>query len=69
MQPGLDYVAKNYNQYNTVLLTDGYLGGETLKTKHLRKKLLIISIGERVNIREKTSKVKQIVVKAEDNEV
>ena len=64
MQTGIDYVCKNYNQYNTVLLTDGYT--DSLNLSKLKGKLLIISVGVKVPISVSNGKVKQIVLDVGD---
>jgi predicted metal-dependent peptidase len=60
MQKGIDHVVDNFNQFNTVLLTDGYT--DTLNLSKLKGKLLIISVGVKVPIGKTNGKVKQIFV-------
>jgi len=60
MQSGINYVVDNFNQYNTVLLTDGYT--DTLNLSKLKGKLLIISVGVECPIGKSNNKVKQILV-------
>ena len=60
MQKGIDHVVDNFNQFNTVLLTDGYT--DTLNLSKLKGKLLIISVGVKVPIGKTNGKVKQILV-------
>jgi predicted metal-dependent peptidase len=60
MQTGLDYVVKHFNNYNTVLLTDGYT--DTLDCSKLKGKLLIISVGTKCPIGKSNGKVKQILI-------
>jgi predicted metal-dependent peptidase len=60
LQPGIDYVADNFNEFNTVVLTDGYC--DSLDLSKIKGKVLIISIGVEVNILASRKKVKQIVV-------
>lgn len=60
MQTGIDFVINNFNQYNTVLLTDGYT--DSLDLSKLKGKLLIISVGVKVPISKTNGKVKQILV-------
>jgi hypothetical protein len=64
MQPALDYVADHYNQYNTVLLTDGYT--DTLDLSKIKGKVLMISVGVKVPIAKTNGKVKQIVLEGND---
>ena len=60
MQSGLNYVVEHFNQFNTVLLTDGYT--DTLDCSKLKGKLLIISVGVKCPISRTNNKVKQIVI-------
>jgi len=60
LQPSIDYVEENYNQYNTVLLTDGYC--DSLDISGLRGRVLIITAGVKVPITKSNGKMKQIVV-------
>ena len=60
MQPSLDHVAENFNEYATVLLTDGYT--DTLDCSRLKKNLLIISVGTPCPIKKSNGKVKQITI-------
>jgi len=60
MQTGIDYVCENFNDLNTVLLTDGYT--DSLDLSRLKGKLLIISVGTKVPIAKSNGKVKQIVL-------
>jgi predicted metal-dependent peptidase len=64
MQVGIDYVVEHFNQYNTVLLTDGYT--DSLDLTKLKGKLLIISVGTKVPIARTNGKVKQIVLENND---
>lgn len=64
LQPGIDYVSDNFNEFNTVVLTDGYC--DSLDLSKIKGKVLIISIGVEVNILASRKKVKQIVVSEED---
>ncbi len=63
MQPAIDFVAKNYNQFNTVLLTDGYC--DNLDLSKLKGKILMISVGTKVPIARSNGKDKQIVLENE----
>jgi predicted metal-dependent peptidase len=64
MQTGINYVVQNFNQFNTVLLTDGWT--DSLDLSKLRGKLLIISVGVNVPISVSNGKVKQIIVDNSD---
>lgn len=58
LMPGVNYIVENYNQYNTVILTDGYC--DRLDLSQLKGKTLIISAGVKCNI--KGGKCKQILI-------
>jgi predicted metal-dependent peptidase len=60
LQPALDYVVQNYNQFNTVMLTDGYC--DTLDFSKVKGRVLLITIGTAVPIKKSNGKVKQITV-------
>ena len=60
LQPALDYVSDNLNQFNTLVLTDGYT--DTLDLSKLKGNVLLISIGVKVPIGRSNNKVKQIVL-------
>ena len=60
LQPSVDYVVDNYNQYNTVVLTDGYT--DTLDLSKLKGRVLMITVGVKVPISRTNNKVKQIVL-------
>jgi predicted metal-dependent peptidase len=60
LNPAVAYVVENCNQYNTVILTDGYC--DALDLSGLRGKVLIISAGVKVPIAKSNGKMKQIVV-------
>jgi predicted metal-dependent peptidase len=64
MQTGIDYVVEHFNEFNTVLLTDGYT--DSLDLGGLRGRLLIISVGVKVPISRSNGKVKQIVLESGD---
>lgn len=59
-QPAIDYVVENYNQYNTLMLGDGYC--EDLNISGLKGKVLIISAGCKYPIYNGAEKAKQILV-------
>ena len=60
LQPAINLVAEQFNQYNTVVLTDGYC--DRLDLSKLRGKVLMISIGVEVPISRSNGKCKQIKV-------
>jgi len=60
LQPSVDYVVENFNDYSTCILTDGYC--DSLRLDKLKGKVLIISIGTKVPITSSRGFVKQIVV-------
>jgi predicted metal-dependent peptidase len=62
LQPSIDYVTENYNQYNTVILTDGYC--DSLDLSEIKGSVLIISAGKEVPIKvvNKRNRLKQIII-------
>ena len=60
LQPAIDYVVDNFNQYNNVILTDGYC--DSLDLSNIRGKTLIVSAGVKVPISRTNGKMKQIIV-------
>jgi predicted metal-dependent peptidase len=64
MQSGINYVVEHFNQFNTVLLTDGYT--DSLDLSRLKGKLLIISVGVKCPISKSNGKVKQITIEGRD---
>ena len=60
MQPSINHVVENYNDFATVLLTDGYT--DSLDTSRLKNNLLIISVGTPCPITKSNGKTKQITV-------
>lgn len=60
LQPMIDYIVDNFNECNSVLLTDGYT--DTLDFSKVKGKVLIISVGQKCPIRGTNGKVKQIVL-------
>lgn len=64
MQTGIDYVVEHFNEFNTVLLTDGYT--DNLDCSKLKGKMLIISVGTKCPIAKSNGKVKQIVLEANE---
>lgn len=57
LQPGINLITENnkYNQYSTVILTDGYC--DTLNVKNLKKKCLIISSEKKPSVIGKNYKM------------
>jgi predicted metal-dependent peptidase len=60
LMPAVDYVVENFNQFNSVILTDGYC--DNLDLSKLKGRVLIITIGVNVPITKSNGKVKQIIV-------
>lgn len=65
LQPAVDLLAKDFNQYNTVVLTDGYT--DQLNFSKHSGKVLIITAGSECPISHKPKKgLKQIIVKEDE---
>lgn len=64
LQPAINMVAEDFNEFNTVVLTDGYC--DSLDLTRIRGKVLMISIGVKVPISRSNGKVKQILVERND---
>jgi predicted metal-dependent peptidase len=64
LQPAIDLVADQFNEYNTVVLTDGYC--DSLDLSKIKGRVLMISIGVKVPISRTNNKVKQIMVEKEN---
>jgi predicted metal-dependent peptidase len=64
LQPAIDLVADKFNEYNTVVLTDGYC--DSLDLSKLKGRVLMISIGVKVPISRTNGRVKQIMVERQD---
>jgi predicted metal-dependent peptidase len=64
LQPAVNYVEEHFNQFNTLVLTDGYC--DTLDLSKLKGNVLLISIGTRVPLGKTNGKVKQIQVDLDD---
>ncbi len=60
LQPSIEYTRQHFNQYPTLLLTDGYC--DTLDLSGLKHPVLIITAGDKVPIGKTNGKVKEIVV-------
>jgi predicted metal-dependent peptidase len=63
LQPAIDLVADQFNEFNTVVLTDGYC--DSLDLSKIKGKVLMVSIGVKVPISRSNGKVKQIMVEKE----
>ena len=63
LQPAIDLVADQFNEFNTVVLTDGYC--DSLDLSKIKGKVLMVSIGVKVPISKSNGKVKQIMVEKE----
>ena len=64
LQPAIDLVADQFNEYNTVVLSDGYC--DSLDLSKIKGKVLMISIGVKIPISRSNGKVKQIMVEKEN---
>lgn len=64
LQPAINYVAEHFNQFNTLVLTDGYC--DNLDLSKIKGNVLLISIGTKVPISRTNNKVKQIIIEKED---
>jgi len=64
LMPAVKYVEDNFNQYNTLIITDGYC--DSLDISKLTGNVLIISIGVDVPISKSNGKLKQIKVSVDD---
>jgi len=60
LQPAINLVVEKFNDFNTVVLTDGYC--DHLDLSKIKGKVLMISIGTKVPISKSNGKVKQIQV-------
>jgi predicted metal-dependent peptidase len=63
LQPAIDLVADQFNEFNTVVLTDGYC--DSLDLSRIKGKVLMVSIGVKVPISRSNNRVKQIMVEKE----
>lgn len=63
LQPAIDLVADQFNEFNTVVLTDGYC--DSLDLSKIKGKVLMVSIGVKVPISRTNNRVKQIMVEKE----
>jgi len=64
LMPAVKYVEDHFNQYNTLIITDGYC--DTLDLSKLTGNVLLITIGVEVPIAKTNGKVKQIKVSVDD---
>lgn len=60
LQPMIDHIVENFNDCNSVLLTDGYT--DTLDFSRVKGKVLIISVGVKCPVSKSNGRVKQIVI-------
>lgn len=60
LQPGLDAITENFNNYNNVILTDGYT--DTLDFSKIKGKTLIVSTDNECPLVAGTKNVRQIIV-------
>lgn len=64
LQPMIDHIVENFNDFNSVLLTDGYT--DTLDFSKVKGKVLIISVGVKCPVSTSNGKVKQIVIEGNE---
>jgi len=64
LMPAVKYVEDKFNQYNTLIITDGYC--DSLDLSRLQGNVLMITIGVDIPIAKSNGKVKQIKVDLED---
>ena len=62
LQPMINHIVENFNDVNTVFLTDGYT--DTLDFSKVKGKVLIISVGVPCPIGKSNGKIKQICIEA-----
>lgn len=60
LQPMIDHIVKNFNDCNSVLLSDGHT--DTLDFSKVKGKVLIISVGVKCPVSKSNGRVKQIVI-------
>lgn len=60
LQPSINHVVENFNDFNTVMLTDGYC--DSLDFSKVKGAVLVISVGTPVPITKTNGKVKQITI-------
>ena len=65
INPAIDYIRENFNDFNNVILTDGYT--DHLNFKGIKGKTLIISVGTKCPIADAGhGRIKQIVLEANE---
>jgi predicted metal-dependent peptidase len=64
LQPSINYVEEHFNEFNTVVLSDGYT--DNLDISRLRGNVLMISVGVKMPIARSNGKLKQIVLEPTD---
>jgi len=64
LQPGLNYIKENFNQYPTIILTDGYCENN-LSFQGIKKDSMIITCGQKVGVKNNIKRVKQIQIEEE----
>jgi len=64
LQPAVNYVSQHFNEFNTLVLTDGYC--DSLDLSQIKGNILLISIGTEVPISKTNGRVKQIKVDLDD---
>ena len=65
LNPAIDYIRENFNDFNNVILTDGYT--DHLNFKGIKGKTLIISVGTKCPIADAGhGRIKQIVLEANE---
>lgn len=60
LQPSINHVVENFNDFNTVMLTDGYT--DSLDFSQVKGRVLIISVGTPCPVTRSNGKVKQITI-------
>jgi hypothetical protein len=60
LQPSINHVVENFNEFNTVMLTDGYT--DSLDFSQVKGRVLVISVGTPCPITKSNGKVKQITI-------
>ena len=63
LTPAIKLVEEKYNNYNTVILTDGFC--ESIDFSKLKGRVLVISTNIKINVKASNNKIKQIII--EDN--
>ena len=64
LQPSINFVEEHFNEFNTVVLSDGYT--DNLDISRLRGNVLMISVGVKMPIARSNGKLKQIVLEPTD---